>query len=313
MEENIFNIRYVKLHFTLRFLETCNVPKYKASALRGGIGEMLLQSNCISDRNCEKCEFESECIVRRTMYSKLDRKPDFVSAGDSVGYVIECEDYHEHFHQGDTLEMRLILFGKTIVYFSQYLNALYALGQSGLGRENAVFSIEQVRGTRGECIMDGTNVYMQNYRVNKVSEYICYRRESLLSQHQIPDKIVLKTPTAIKYRGKMLEELTMDAIIKNIQRRIYILDCFEGIDGEAAYQRKPECPEICGQQLKKRSMERYSSRHDERMRFYGMEGVIWLETPLQGEALDYFLAAELIHLGSNTSFGFGRIQVKEEK
>ena len=40
-------IRYVKLHFTIEMLEDTVLPKYKASALRGGIGEMLLRANCV--------------------------------------------------------------------------------------------------------------------------------------------------------------------------------------------------------------------------------------------------------------------------
>lgn len=85
MGKGIFDIRYVKLHFTLRMVEDTVMPKYKASAIRGGLGEMLLRANCIRDRQCEKCDFETECIVRRTMYSKMEIQPRFMSSGDSVG------------------------------------------------------------------------------------------------------------------------------------------------------------------------------------------------------------------------------------
>ena len=60
-------IRYVKLHFQIRFVEMTRLPVNKVSAIRGGIGEMLLRANCIRDRNCAECDFEQECIVRRTM------------------------------------------------------------------------------------------------------------------------------------------------------------------------------------------------------------------------------------------------------
>ena len=107
--EKKFSIRYVKLHFTLRMLEDTELPLNKPSALRGGMGEMLLRANCIRDRDCENCDFESECIVRRTMYSKMEIEPKFMSAGDSVGYVIECEDYRTDFNEGDELlSMRLV-------------------------------------------------------------------------------------------------------------------------------------------------------------------------------------------------------------
>lgn len=49
--------------------EDTYLPVNKVSAIRGGMGEMLLRSNCIRDRNCAVCDFKGECIVRRTMYS----------------------------------------------------------------------------------------------------------------------------------------------------------------------------------------------------------------------------------------------------
>ena len=121
----VLQIRYVKLHFTIMFPQDSILPKSKASALRGGMGEMLLRANCISDRNCDNCDFYKECIVQRTMYSQFENKPDFITTGDSVGYVVECENYEEEFPTGSTLTFNLILFGKTIVYFNQYLQALF--------------------------------------------------------------------------------------------------------------------------------------------------------------------------------------------
>ena len=46
-------IRYVKLHFTILFPEASSLPVNKVSALRGGMGEMLLRANCVRDRQCE--------------------------------------------------------------------------------------------------------------------------------------------------------------------------------------------------------------------------------------------------------------------
>ena len=70
------------------------------------------------------------------MYFQFDYKPDFITTGESIGYVVECEDYKKAFEAGDTLEFNLILFGKTMVYFNQYLQALYALGQNGIRKRS---------------------------------------------------------------------------------------------------------------------------------------------------------------------------------
>lgn len=113
-----------------------------------------MRSNCIRDRNCAECDFEQECIVRRTMYSKFDRKPAFVNTGDSVGYVLECENYEEIFKAEDLMNFQLILFGKTIVYFSQFLQAIYQLGSAGIGKEHSRYRLISIRNTIGKEIME---------------------------------------------------------------------------------------------------------------------------------------------------------------
>lgn len=55
---HVLQVRYVKLHFKIMFLDDGTLPVNKVSALRGGMGEMLLRANCIRDRQCSVCDFE---------------------------------------------------------------------------------------------------------------------------------------------------------------------------------------------------------------------------------------------------------------
>ena len=56
-------IRYVDLEVTLLFPESASVPRYKVSALRGGMGQVLLGQHCIRDENCEACDFAAEYFI----------------------------------------------------------------------------------------------------------------------------------------------------------------------------------------------------------------------------------------------------------
>ena len=157
----IMQIRYIKLHFTVVLLTDAILPVDKVSALRGGMGEMLLRANCVRDRTCKSCDFESECIVRRTMYSKYEIVPRFVTTDDSVGYILECENYDEEFRKGDFLRFQLILFGRTIVYFNQYIQAFYALGMEGIGKNHIRYRIWSVTNTQNEPLLSSNSaVYM---------------------------------------------------------------------------------------------------------------------------------------------------------
>lgn len=305
-------IRYVKLHFTLLFPEDAHLPREKVSALRGGMGEMLLRANCIRNRQCEVCDFESECIVQRTLYSRFDVKPEFVTVGDSVGYVLECDNHQEYFQAGETLKFQMTLFGKTIVYFNQFLQALHALGMQGIGKEKEVFRIVSVRNIRNQKILDGNQVWMKNYQVDILENYVKYRMEQI-AREGIENRLVFQTPASLKYQGEMLQEFAVEPIMLAIKRRIYMLDCFEGIFVDIREETKddivsPNYPRLLYQESHRGAVERYSNRKNSRMVLKGIKGMMQMDS-IEEEYLPLFLAGEILHIGKNTSFGFGKYRL----
>lgn len=320
--EKYLSTRYTEIHFTARFIEDTEVVREKTSALRGGMGEMLLRAHCVSDRQCENCGFKDECIVQRTMYSKLENRPEFMHTGDSVGYIVHCTDTRKNFSAGDTLEFSLILFGKNIVYFSQYLNAFHALGMNGLGKNQSRFEIVEVSNLYRKPILDGNNVYMQNYRWQTIQDYVNHRKQQPTNKHGylegslnksdiIFDKLdlILETPLELKYQGDFIKDIDGAALQAGILRRLYILACFENVDIEERYNPETSFPDIVYQEAEKSESYRYSSRKDQHMKLQGIKGTARLENVTE-EWLDLLLATEVIRIGKNTSFGFGKVRVK---
>ncbi len=313
MESNVYNalgIRYIKLHFTVAMLEDTYLPADKVSALRGGMGEMLLRANCVRNRNCVSCDFESECIVRRTMYSKYRIVPQFVTTDDSVGYLLECENYDKVFAAGDFLQFNLILFGKAIVYFNQYMQAFFALGNEGIGKRYARYRIVSVTNTQNHPLYVDGAVYMLNYQIQTLGEYADYRIRRM-NRTGSQNRLVFHTPTALKFQGEYLEEYQIEAIWNAVLRRIYMLECFEEI-GENVYNidelKTFILPDIVKQEVRRVGIQRYSSTQDRRMVLNGIKGYIEL-TRLPEQMLPWLFVGELIHIGKNTSFGFGRYSV----
>lgn len=304
--EKALKVRYVRLHFGLRITDDTRLPMNKVSAIRGGIGEMLLRANCIRDRKCGNCDFESECMVRRTLYSKFDTKPDFVTSGDSVGYVLECENYNEDFNRGDLLEFRLVLFGKTIVYFSQFLQAVFQLGRAGIGRAHARYEIASVRNTVGKEILRGSEVLMERYQVRTLWDYVEYRRRE--SAGHVPfDRIRFRTPVTLKHQGKIQQSLSLEAMIPALCRRVYMLDCFEGLECEML-KWEGIYPEMLAEHSEPVLVCRYSSTQDQKMPLRGIRGELCLDG-IPEELIPLLLAGEVTHVGKNTSFGFGRYRL----
>ena len=304
-QKRVWDVRYVKLHFLCRVTENCQMPVNKTSALRGGMGEVLLSEHCIypADRQCSGCSFETECLVRRIMYSKFDIRPDFVTTGESIGYVISCEDYRTSFEEGDTLSFTMTLFGKTIVYFTTILFAFYQLGQIGLGREKARFIIERVTNTTGEPLVEGSNVYKENYKVHLLGDYVAYRMEK-----ETGNRLHFHTPLAIRLKGVELDEFDAEAIINAAARRLYMFDCFEGIEADKIVIPRDELPHIRAQKVIPTKVRRYSSTHGGGIYLTGIRGEVVFDG-LSDDVRRLMLAAEVLHVGRNTSFGFGRVTI----
>lgn len=322
MDTSWFQIRYIKLHFTLQFPEDSILPKDKVSGLRGGMGEMLLRSNCVADRRCSECGFDSECIVRRTMYSRFDHSARSVNVGESIGYVLECENNETVFPAGSMLDFNLILFGKTIVYFNQYMQAFFALGRQGFGKECARFEIISVKNSSLEDILSGSSIYMENYQISLISDYVAYRMKQWAKKEN-RNIIQFKSPLSIKYRGEMVETLSLEALLWAVVHRLYLLNCFEGnhlgdlqaepylrteSNGERVMVFADSLPDMCQQNTMRVGIRRYSTRQEQAMVFEGIKGKMQL-SEIPEALLPILFAGELIHVGKNTSFGFGRYKL----
>lgn len=87
-----------------------------------------------------------------------------------------------------------------------------------------------------------------------------------------------------------------------------MLDCFEEIQNELWAKCELPHVEIVKQKAFLMHVDRYSIRRNSKMTLRGITGTIELEE-VPEEAKSLLLAGELIHVGKNTSLGFGRYRV----
>ena len=317
----ILDIRYSELRFTIRMVQASRLPRFKASAIRGGMGDMLLNEYCVreqirkeNDNKCDLCDYLDECIVQRILYSKLDIVPAFMSSGNSVGYIVECLDIREEFEAGGSFQFKLILFGKNCYYLSQYLSMIYRLGITGLGRDAAQFEVISVRNMRNEEILSGNDIYNERYRIDKISDYVSWRKSKLKemgASYQI--HIRYKTPIAIKKNGEFQKELKIEDLIDNLNRRIYSLNCFEGSEYKELLEKQISYPVMTGSENNIIYIPRYSFRKEQKIFLEGIYGYMDIDIsvlPDKDDLISRLLAGEVLHIGSNTSFGFGGYELE---
>lgn len=113
-EENMtwMDIPYITLTFCLRFYQRVAVPENKVSALRGGLGEMLLRKNCLRTGTVKRAGFRTNCMVWNAFYTPMRLKPGYVTGKESLGYLIECDNLDTVMDEGHGFVFRLKLFGR---------------------------------------------------------------------------------------------------------------------------------------------------------------------------------------------------------
>ncbi len=299
MEE--MKVRFSQMHIAIRFMEQAAVPYDKDSAIRGGMGQCLLQQNCIQDRNCGQCSFQPECIVQKIMYSKYQIVPDYVTK-ESMGYVLSCLDKRTEVNAGDEITFTLTLFGYTILYLSQIINAIHALGLQGLGKDHARFEIAWIRSRQGRPILTGQRVYMKNYKTEMLEDYVRHR----LDTETGICRLRLVSPFCSKYNGQFIQELnsdTVQGVLNAIVRKVHMLMLYEGVPPEPYHFEEGDYTYLGGRSHPV-SIRRYSSSTDSKMNLYGITGYFDIRVASR-DLMKCILAGELIQVGKNTRFGFG--------
>lgn len=294
-------IPYITLSFCLRFFQPVEVPEHKVSALRGGLGEMLLQKNCVVDRKCEACRFQESCIVWNTFYTPMRLKPDYMTGKESLGYLIECDNQETWMDVGHGFLFRLKLFGRNISLFSQYLDAFWRLGQVGLGKNHAKFEIAAI-------FTEEEKPLLEKNQIHTVGQYVDVRKRELTDQ-VFPDGIYAVqylTPLALRKDRVDLEHFDTDAIWRAVHRKIQMMSYF--VENPVELEKPSEWPPILECESRKTSIRRYSNTHGRGMELKGIEGHTVMEQ-VGEERLEELLAGELFHIGRNNSFDFGRYQV----
>lgn len=317
------DLRYLAVRFLVSFRNPAAVPELKVSALRGGMGQVLLSEYCTGDRNCEACLREPFCPVRQLMYAKYEIPPRFATRGDSNGYILECEDLRTRVRAGETMEFGLILYGRLIPCLPFFVQAFAGLGRRGLGRDHARYDLLRVEDSVGNLLVDVRNIpsgeeewdpcisgeepagqlALRRPQVRSVREYAEYRREELLREGW-EKRILFLSPVTIKYEGHFLNDFQSLPLIRALYRRIYSFDCFEGKQ-VPLMQWEGRLPVIVRQEAQRRYVPRYSETHGKKMTLTGIQGYAEFDE-IPEELLLVLAAGEVLHIGKNTSFGFGR-------
>ncbi|GAB5045822.1 CRISPR system precrRNA processing endoribonuclease RAMP protein Cas6 [Thermodesulfovibrio sp. TK110] len=302
-------IFYQKYTFYIKAIDPLYLPYYKGSTFRGGFGNVFRKVACpLRLMDCKECIMKQQCvysyifetypaensiILNMNKYEKIPHP-----------FIIEPPEYEEqYFPQGKIISFNLILIGSAIDYIPYFIYTFEQLGKTGIGKGRGKYSLREVR-------VDENIIYSKGILKKSYPKFIEIPSKFEITNSVERLKLKLITPLRIKYQRKFVTELDFHILIRSILRRLTLLAYFHcgGQLPDFAVQKvikEAEKVKTINSRLRWYDWERYSSRQNSRMKMGGLIGEISYEgniTPF----LPYIKAAEILHIGKNTSFGLGK-------
>jgi hypothetical protein len=284
-----FSFSYLPLIIRMKCEESGKVPLFLGSALRGALGWLLQES-------------------KSDVYTYLfDNQSNRSSKAHLVKpYIIEPPKPKEYYQEGDVLQFSLIFLGKAELYAAEVTRILTKQSFLKIGAKRLPFKLLSItHGTTYKTIWEDTKPTLAFAHLT--SGFIS-------SEKQIGHwgSLQIQTPLRIRRQGKLVTDLDFPTLIRNITTRMTELT--EGYGGSVnnieieKLCEEAKCVSLNTVVTHFHKMERFSNKLNEKMDFSGIMGVLTFE----GELTPYtpwLNAAQLLHIGRNTTFGCGKIEI----
>jgi len=286
-----FCLSYLPMTLSFVSAETAALPAHLGSTLRGAIGQALMQH---------------EPEAYRYLYENRTREDNHPR--DMVNpYVIVPPDLTEAvYHAGETLRFDLLLLGDAAQFAQPLFAALQQVRRLGLGFSRHPFELLKATHAADQRVVWESGRY-----------HALAARAIPLPYRTLPDVtgVTLRTRTPLRIRrdGALLEAIDFPTIIRNGTRRVEAIASryggFADAQEIARIQSLSEGIATVRNHLEIKRMARYSNRLGEKMDFSGLVGTLQLEGALT-PFVPWLYAAQVLHIGRNTTFGMGRIEVE---
>ncbi len=306
--------------FHCQFTAPAVLPEFKGSTLRGAFGHSLKQVVCALRRQqCPTCLLNATCAY--AFIFEAEKLPAEKSA-DKARIATRPHPYvlappltsQQSFAVGDGFAFDLTLFGRANDYLPHLVYAVERMGDSGLGK-GAGEDKGQGRFRLLAMRSGGATLYDGERRV--ITAGPPPPRLQLDDPPPIPVPALtlrLITPLRLKHHNHLQAELPFHLLVRAALRRISTLaETYGSGEPDLDYRgltRRAEQVTTQHSACRWLDLRRYSNRQQSGMLIGGVLGSIRYQGEL-AEFLPLLRFCEQTHLGKQTAFGLGRIEVEE--
>jgi CRISPR-associated endoribonuclease Cas6 len=299
------SILYTSCLFRLRLSGKDAVSQFLEATIRGGFGYTLRGLVCAAGKStCSGCMLRHNCA-----YSFLFETPPPANAPRLAKYRAVPHPFTMHAIQtGDVLHLHLTLFGQATRYLVWFIYTLNKLGERGLGKNKMLFKVEEVTS-------EGQKIYpIDNDQVGTIATN---DRIVLEPGKPMQGKISLEflSPLVLRTKGMIHSKFAAYSFMANLLRRVTNLNAFYGENPEAVTDPKPYLDTVKSLSVKSAmkpvGRSRYSTRQKQEIDYSGIIGSVSLAGEI-GILMPLLKAGEVMGVGKNTAFGFGRYKILKE-
>ncbi len=299
--------------FQCRLTAPASFSAYKGSMLRGSLGVFLKKTCCtVRQRNCEDCILSQHCAFP-ALFTGKPAKDGKQAVALPPPYCMEPGDTGKtSYEAGERFSFNLTLFSYAVSYLPYFVHAFILSGQSGMGKHS-----EERRGTfeLEEIFYEGRSIFCKETQKIMIP---AGEELALPTWNPSPAKegtllVHLKTPCRFKADNRLCAELSFRQMFNLVVRRIRSLWMLDGasvrFDDFSAMLDRADGVKTLETCLFWKDWTRYSSRQKSSMQLGGLQGSVRYHGDLSA-FLPFFILAEKLHIGKQTSFGLGQITVQ---
>jgi hypothetical protein len=305
-----FQVYRYRFHIVAR--DTLWLPAYKGSTLRGGFGQSFQDLVCSQlYQDCQTCAQRLCCMYIQVFQTPalgiIEHRPQYQDAPHP--FVIRPPlATTKEYAPGDGLSFGLLLIGHAGQLLPFFIRSFEKLGEIGIGKGRGRYWLEKVE----DAFNPGSVVFARQQPQVALGKPISF--QDLASSPPPLDKIRINmlTPLRIIHEGRVCSEPSFALLMKNLLRRISMLNLYYGEKWDAdfgdilAAAQKIACLERHTEWL---DWERHSQQKG-RMQLGGIVGQIVFTGELS-PFMPFLRMGEHIHIGKVTSMGLGEYRCEE--
>jgi hypothetical protein len=284
-----FFLRCLPMRVTLVSGQRAALPEYLGSTLRGVVGHAAR-----GDRNAYDNLYNSKAARGGSQ--------DIVNPYIITPPPMRAAPYEE----GEELTFMVSLLGDASKMAGPLVEALKKLRDYGLGASRYPFLLAKVTHEADRRVIWEDGVY-----------YPSAAQGAALPWRELRDvrRVAVRTLTPLRIRrnGELIDQVDFPTVIRNITRRVEAIATRYGgwadtLEIERIQALTADVSTVFSD-LHMASLERLPSQPKEKMNFQGLMGEVRFEgdiTPF----VPWLFAARTLHIGRNTTFGMGRVEVE---